>query len=127
MTDESLNLRACPFCGATPNIGAWAAASEVWPNATAVECSSGLDDCPVNPCADGYDREAAIAAWNRRTPQPDKAGVPDVLFDGHAVYKALAEGRAARTGPENVSDTLDAVVRLLRATPPQPGAGEDRK
>lgn len=41
--------------------------------------------------------------------------VPDVLFDGYSVLSALDEHQLARTSPENVSDTLDAVVRLLRA------------
>lgn len=44
-------------------------------------------------------------------PQP---AIPEVLFDGYAVYQEL--GRAqARTSPENVSDVLDSVVRLLRS------------
>lgn len=36
------------------------------------------------------------------------------LFDGFAVYEALTEDAARRTSPENVSDVLDAVVRLIR-------------
>jgi hypothetical protein len=42
------------------------------------------------------------------------AGVPDILFDGHAVFKGLDEKAMRRTSPENVSDVLDAVVRILR-------------
>lgn len=41
-------------------------------------------------------------------------GVPDVLFDGYAVVQELSEQAKARTSPENVSDTLDAAVRLIR-------------
>ena len=47
--------------------------------------------------------------------------VPDVLFDGYAVLSALDDKARSRTSPENVSDVLDAVVRLVRATPPADG------
>lgn len=40
--------------------------------------------------------------------------IPDVLFDGHRVLQALDEKARQRTGPENVSDVLDAVVRIMR-------------
>lgn len=43
---------------------------------------------------------------------------PDVLFDGYAVLQALGEKAKARTSAENVSDVLDAVVRLIRSSPP---------
>lgn len=43
------------------------------------------------------------------------ASASDVLFDGHAVYSALDAKAKRRTGAENVSDTLDAIVRLMRA------------
>ena len=51
-----------------------------------------------------------------------KPAVPDVLFDGYSVLSALAEHQRARTSPENVSDVLDAVVRLIRTSgsAPQP-------
>ena len=35
----------------------------------------------------------------------------DAVFDGPAVYDQLTEDAKRRTGPENVSDTLDAVAR----------------
>ena len=41
--------------------------------------------------------------------------IPDVLFDGFAVLQALDEKAKARTSPENVSDVLDSVVRLMRS------------
>lgn len=44
--------------------------------------------------------------------------IPPVLFDGYAVYQALGNAQA-RTSPENVSDVLDAVVRLIRAEAPE--------
>lgn len=40
--------------------------------------------------------------------------LPDVLYDGFAVYQALDEKARRRTGAENVSDVLDAVVKLMR-------------
>lgn len=49
--------------------------------------------------------------------QPD---VPEVLFDGYRVLKALTSEAATRTTHVNVSDVLDAVVALMRegtATP----------
>lgn len=42
--------------------------------------------------------------------------IPDLLFDGNAVYAALGDSARRRTGPENVSDVLDAVVSLLRGS-----------
>lgn len=46
--------------------------------------------------------------------------LPEELFDGHAVYQETVRhrreaGLLVRTSPENVSDALDAVVRLIRA------------
>ena len=40
--------------------------------------------------------------------------IPEVLYDGYAVYSELTEYAQRRTSPENVSDTLDAIVRLLK-------------
>jgi len=46
--------------------------------------------------------------------------LPDELFDGHAVYQETVRhrrnsGLGVRTSPENVSDALDAVVRLIKS------------
>ena len=63
-------LKPCPFCGAIPNIGKWKEAidqSDTCP--TAIECSSGLEECRVQPGVCDWSREEAIAAWNRRTPE----------------------------------------------------------
>ncbi len=46
--------------------------------------------------------------------------VPDVLFDGAAVYAALDDRQRMFTSPENVSVVLDAVVRVVRAAAPTP-------
>jgi len=44
------------------------------------------------------------------------AGLPAVLFDGKAVYDEYKRvATHLRTSPENVSDVLDAVVRILKA------------
>ena len=48
-------------------------------------------------------------------PAPDAQALPPVLFDGHAVLQALTPRARSRTSPENVADTLDAVVKLMRA------------
>ena len=47
--------------------------------------------------------------------EPTEAQIHDVLFDGYSVMSALSEQAKARTSAENVSDVLDAVVRVLRA------------
>lgn len=43
--------------------------------------------------------------------------VPDVVFDGYSVYKALKHTKPPRTTPENVSDVLDAVALLMKGAP----------
>lgn len=40
--------------------------------------------------------------------------IPEEAFDSYAVYKALSKQATQRTGPENVADTLDALVLLIR-------------
>ena len=37
-----------------------------------------------------------------------------VLFDGFAVYQFLTEPAKKRTSPQNVSDTLDAVISAMK-------------
>ena len=48
--------------------------------------------------------------------------LPDVLFDGFGVLQALDDKAKARTSAENVSDVLDAVVRLMRSNAALTGA-----
>jgi len=50
----------------------------------------------------------------------EDARFPEFLFDSYAVYEALDDRVKARTGPENVCDVLDAVVRLIRTLPITP-------
>lgn len=45
---------------------------------------------------------------------PARPDLPDVLFDGMAVMRALSPEATRRTGADQVSDVLDAVVRLMR-------------
>lgn len=52
---------------------------------------------------------AAVAA------EFDGAALPRELFDGFAVLQELTPQARKRTGPENVGDVLDAVVRMIRA------------
>ena len=40
--------------------------------------------------------------------------IPPILFDGFAVYEALSLKASKRTSHENVSDVLDAIVKLMR-------------
>lgn len=67
-------------------------------------------------------RLAALPAGTKlyTSPQPQQSGLPEELFDGHAVYQETVSHRRdsvllVRTSPENVSDTLDAVVRLIKS------------
>lgn len=50
--------------------------------------------------------------------------IPDVLLDGYAVLQALDEKAKGRTSAENVSDVLDAAVRVLRARASAPQEGK---
>jgi hypothetical protein len=51
--------------------------------------------------------------------QPGAVVLPDILFDGFTVYEEVLKGREQqRTSHENVSDTLDAIARLLRRANP---------
>jgi hypothetical protein len=49
-------------------------------------------------------------------PAPEARPIPEVLFDGPAVYDALLDAERYRTSPQNVSAVLDAVVRIMRGT-----------
>lgn len=65
------------------------------------------------PAADEIDalraRIAELEAENA-----ELAKLPTVLFDGYAVLNALDDKARARIISENVSDVLDAVVKLMR-------------
>lgn len=56
--------------------------------------------------------------------QYGRPAIPDVLFDGPAVLQALDGKAKGRTSAENVSDVLDAVVRVLRARASAPQEGK---
>lgn len=51
----------------------------------------------------------------------EKKELPAYLFDGYAVYRALSKKATARTSYDNVSDVLDALVKLWK----QPQGGGD--
>lgn len=65
---------------------------------------------PHNGIYNAADREDALEKFTAQ----GSAQPPAVLFDGFAVLQALDEKAKARTSAENVSDVLDAVVRLMR-------------
>ena len=48
--------------------------------------------------------------------------LPDVLFDGYSVMQQLDKRGQARTSQDNVSDVLDAVVRIMRSNDGVTGA-----
>lgn len=68
--------------------------------------ANGLDPRRHNPITTERIFTAMRAAANRP---------PAILFDGYAVLQALDENARKRTSPENVSDVLDAVVRIMRS------------
>jgi hypothetical protein len=80
------------------------------------------------------DREPGddVAWCERRAAEPlpvirAALALPVELFDGHAVYRALTKQAQIRTSHENVSDTLDALARVMRRTvAPEPGNTEGR-
>lgn len=57
-------------------------------------------------------------------PAGSHAPIPDVLFDGNAVWRELDERAKTRTSAENVSDVLDAIVRLMRRSVQENGPDE---
>lgn len=66
-----------------------------------------------------YARREVAAALASRPAEVDDEGFPEVLFDGNAVYGEITRklGKSHRHSHVTVSETLDAVVRLLRAAP----------
>jgi hypothetical protein len=84
----------------------------------AVQAHYGLQpaDSPIYVAAKEANRRH-IAALAKVAALPAGQQIPDVLFDGHAVYRAMTDQQRQCTTPENVSVVLDAVVRLMRAAP----------
>ena len=60
-----------------------------------------------------YFRNKPKGKWRRVLLPHEKP--PAILFDGFAVLEALDDKAKTRTSAENVSDVLDAVVRLMRS------------
>lgn len=81
--------------------------------------SGGWVPTPLHASSSFAMTQAARALSAAPTPPQASQAVPDVLFDGYAVLQALDVKAKTRTSLENVSDVLDAVVRIMRATPPQ--------
>lgn len=81
------------------------------------ECKHGI---PLyNPCPECVGIiDCPPESGSHHSPGCSTADIPDVLYDGFAVYSELDEKAKRRTGAENVSDVLDAVVRLLKKQVP---------
>ena len=53
---------------------------------------------------------AVIEEWNTRQGDP----LPHQVFNTFSVYEALSDNASRRTSVDNVGDTLDALVRLVK-------------
>jgi accessory colonization factor AcfC len=60
------------------------------------------------------DLRAAIEAYGAECAKAERERWTDVVFDGWRVLKALGDAEANRTTHQNVSDTLDALMRVIR-------------
>jgi hypothetical protein len=91
--------------------------------ALALSAGDSLSNNDYSYAQDQYENLAPPAAILSILAQLEAAkAVPDVLFDGLAVYEEVRRKAGhMRTSPENVSDVLDAVVRLIRAAKAAPG------
>jgi hypothetical protein len=89
-----------------------------------VDCaeSNDFDGAPSDAALNAA--RAAIQRAEASKAQPAAPTVPDVLFDGYAVLQALSERAKTRTSAENVSDTLDAIVKILRTEQPSGELGK---
>lgn len=70
-------------------------------------------------------REIATIIAKHSPSVPEQASLKNPLFDGWSVFQEIGNDprAAARTSAENVSDVLDAVVRILRAEKKVAGQG----
>jgi len=80
---------------------------------------SGRDEYANSHLQSNWEGWQARSALASRPAEVDDEGLPEVLFDGHAVYSEITRklGKAHCHNHETVSATLDAVVRLMRAAP----------
>ncbi len=59
-----------------------------------------------------------IATLEAQQPVPPNTDrIPEILYDGYAVFRELNGKARQRTSAENVSDVLDAIVRVMRGKP----------
>jgi hypothetical protein len=68
----------------------------------------------ANPANDWPQFRAALDALLTVVRQEERERVDEILCDGWAVYCALRQNATPRTSAENVSDTLDAAMDLIR-------------
>lgn len=148
MTDESLNLLPCPWCNGEARIVESVDTGEKYGGPHfIVRCPSIVGDF-VTGCLGNHTNlwdmtpEDAANRWNRRTPQPDKAGVGGdsvrpkgfrlacVVF-GTELFEALSADGYGITSNGSFRPATSAFIRKAVAdyfaTPPPPGAGEDRR
>lgn len=134
MTDESLNLLPCPWCNGEARIVESVDTGEKYGGPHfIVRCPSIVGDF-VTGCLGNHTNlwdmtpEDAANRWNRRTPQPDKAGVGGWTDAQCWAFASVAFRHAPKNLPKGVelNDIRLAAARVL-ATPPPPGAGEDRR
>ena len=71
-------------------------------------------ECPANKDLPGMWEPSDLSGGETDQPNPLTV-LPAELFDGFAVYSAMTEPAKQRTSGENVSDALNAVVKLIRA------------
>lgn len=68
-----MRVKPCPFCGERPEVSRWSSGYAAGHNdATAIQCSSDLYDCPVQPIISAYTKDEALAAWNMRMGMHDE-------------------------------------------------------
>lgn len=103
--DRPMTFGGCPFCGS--------------------------QRCVAGQCQHATPEQGDTHHWPQQgdqswppAPEQQAPQIPPVLFDGYAVLQALGKKASTRTSAENVSDVLDAVVRLLRASPVAPEAAK---
>lgn len=72
----------------------------------------------TNPqCNGGLSLQPAAAM-----PPVVQAPIPEILFDGYAVYSELTEKERADVVPKSVANVLDAIVRVMRRNGAAPAA-----
>lgn len=99
---------------------AWARDKGPWPGVPLDRLSSGEYRHP------GIQGDWTVWLASKREASTEPSAIPDVLFDGSSVYDEIVRVKGHRDHYV-VSDTLDAVVRLMRKAGPESGLLEHVK